>query len=315
MLKCANIASHMALLEQLREYQESNADNLAREVSQEILSQGYVFVSKTGMTPDDALNRTFQKMEDLSLIDSFSMRDGRPVRFVTITFGSEELLANIRGTSTTIQDRIIAVASGVSKFTEREREIRDRREFWNPPKSVTGVDGVREIITSTMSEKYTGFAIKLRNALKLLGNPPRYPLDDTSSKYYEEIDPAYPSLIPLLNIHMDHRPINGITFYADFNRRFAPHESDIFHGKMKRSDIFSPEELQTADESAAVVGLVDHPFYQGWGLPRTKFGIATPLFMYDAISERYGYAYEGWLGFGPNDELMETIRNLRIETL
>ena len=110
-------------------------------------------------------------------------------------------------------------------------------------------------------------------------------------------------------------PTNGTAFYRDFNKRFAPNESDIFHGKKKRIDVFSPEELQIADESAAIVELVDHLFYQTWGLPRTKFGIATPLFMYDAINERYGYAYEGWLGFGPNDELMETIRHLQIETI
>ena len=166
-----------------------------------------------------------------------------------------------------------------------------------------------------MDAKNTQLALTLRSALKFFGNPPNYPIGNDESGRYEEQDPAYPSLIPLIDIHFDNPPANPLQFYREFTKKYSMHEYEILNGKIKRQELFSQQELVIADESWALVSFIDLMFYRTFDLPKTKFALAAPLFPYDAIKERCGYCYEDWLRFGPNDELMDTIDSLSIETI
>lgn len=314
----------MPIIEEIQKAGNENQDHellrSALAISEYILSRRYVVLNKTNLLQEDVVQSAFDCMQATSNLEGFLDRKGSPVIYSSFSIGTSELLsAMINPQTVPWINTFISEIGKLSEYTSQARErllqgipYTDRlgEKNWSNEDIITG------LCRSILEEKYTRLSIKLRSVLTYFGNPHWYPIDDIGARFYDEANPNYPMMVPLFNIHFDHPPAGDpLAFYNDFNRRYYSQEAALNTGKKKLADIFSPEELVTAEESWALVEFVDGWLYQSFGLPHTTMAIASSLFPYDAIAQRYGDSYEGWLRFGPNDELIDAIKRVAPEKI
>jgi hypothetical protein len=307
----------MPILERSRQIGQSSesfshSDTL-RGLAQDLLLKRYSILSAKDI-PLDVAQHAFKQLEAASLKEAFLGPSDQPIIFRTLEIHTEELVESVgENPSTALFDRLEKQIQSHEVYITRAQEALESKLnflYRKPGEPLSGQEIIHRLCKIQFDDQTTRLPIRMREILKHFGNPTTYPLDDYGGKYYEEADPSYPMIFPLITLYFDHPPEGDVKdFYANFNKRYAAVEKQFDDNSLKIVDAFSLDELQTVRESALLVDFVDGWLYQSYGLPHTRFAMATSLSPYEAIAQRYGYRYEKWLGRGPNDELTDTMKS------
>jgi hypothetical protein len=275
--------------------------------------RGRLVLDKTGEIPETTLTSLLDRISQNSIENHYFARDKRPIRFWVNHLDASELYSLNRGdTLEPFLTKLAQFVASVPQYAKRALKEIDNPEAQLRTSKGTNdpIEAFNQLFRQKLEYKSTiRKSMQIRELLKMFANPPSYS-EEYSGKRIQETDPDYPMLIPIFNIRFNNLTQNPQASLDDFNHRFNQRGEEIWKGKIKATDIFNKDELSFAHQCGALVGFTDGLYYSTFDLPRTDYIIAVPLFPYEAIRRRYGYTYEGWLGFGPNDELYDAVRSM-----
>ncbi len=138
-----------------------------------------------------------------------------------------------------------------------------------------------------------------RKVLTALGNP--VPAS-------EESPPAL--IVPIINFKYPDVPENAIERLNEFNQKYYDSANDQgFLPQKKWRKIFTPDEIALAKRASRVVNTFESLFYDGYDRPAVRAIYSAPFFPYEALRRHYGGYYEGWMGGGPNDDLVDLFKS------
>ncbi len=276
-------------------------------------SRRRLVLDKTGAIPENTITSLLDTISQRSMGNRYVTPDGRPIRYWVNHLDANELSSlNCGDTFEVFQTRLAQFAASIPQYAERVlNEIKKNRYL---PEAIKKTNDPVEAFEYTFRQKLeyestTRKSIQIRELLKTFANPPNYSTDFGRVRNVET-DHVYPTLVPIFNIRFENLPEDPQAALDDFNRRFNENELKIRHGEIKMIDIFSNDELTFARQCRSLVDFTDGLYYSTFDLPSTNYVNVVPLFPYEVIRRRYSYAYEGWLNFGPNDELYEAVRSM-----
>ena len=315
----------------LREVTPLRVNEAADKEATELDRQPKLILDRSGIIPDPLISSVFASMQERSLEGRYQTPDGRQRIFYHMPFDGQTLID--MPTPENADARIAQLTSFTSQipaFVDRaETRIVQKWRFgpkqvWEhsnsyhelaDPSDPAAVmrNFIESYIEDVKGETNNFWWSDILDAIVLFGNPDEELFGKYGSRIDIPRDGKYPILTPIFDITLapDKMPEDPLQALDDYNRKIDPYMDKIYHKKIKKSDVMTPEEIRFADQCRFIVSLMHNMTYQSLGSSSNRGYvegiIAAPLFPLRQLRRHDSYdIWEHWGTGIDNADLNET---------